>query len=344
MYDIQNFIFDSGGLSGFSELLGLYHLHVQQKDIIQKVQRFGGTSVGSLIAILCLLGLFDPTLTNSVIFETICKIRQRFIKTADTWNPSILVALWRIFYYKGIMSGSCMDVCLQSIIDEDLAVLNSPTYNNVRVYAQTKFKKVSQLTMSELYDATDNKVCVITTHNIQTFQNLYVHHLNNPNLPIVHAMAASMNFPFIFEPRKDVCIADQPGGWFVDGGILEKFPIWLFSHDGSLPTKNFRQIPKTDISSNTLGFKNVRQHESQLQPHPNPNMSLFEYVRRVVFTSLAHGQDGVFMTEPSSLHVLGLPSIGSIDLENFKKEDVWTQLVTDTEIVVHAWLLKYRES
>ena len=47
------------------------------------------------------------------------------------------------------------------------------------------------------------------------------------NVPIAKAVRASAGFPVFFTPQEMPECPD--GGWFVDGGLVSNFPIWMFS-------------------------------------------------------------------------------------------------------------------
>lgn len=91
-------------------------------------------------------------------------------------------------------------------------------------------------------------------------------HINTPNVPLITAINCSMAFPFIFPP---ISYLDCQ---FIDGGVLDNFPIDLLS-DKALGLKvNFKPIDgftsiKNPISYIGKIFELISQRFKDLKPN-----------------------------------------------------------------------------
>jgi len=69
------------------------------------------------------------------------------------------------------------------------------------------------------------ELCV-SVANISRSQNELLHVNTTPELPIKYAIRASMSLPFVFDPvRLGKNLGLHPGDVYIDGGILNNFPI-----------------------------------------------------------------------------------------------------------------------
>ena len=79
----------------------------------------------------------------------------------------------------------------------------------------------SNVTFGELFKLT-NKHLVATTVDLNTANVMYLDHIKYPDIPIVKGIMGSMALPPIFPPVVHA-------SWsFIDGGLLDAFPIALF--------------------------------------------------------------------------------------------------------------------
>lgn len=80
------------------------------------------------------------------------------------------------------------------------------------------------LTLLQLYQITHKTLVVVTTC-LSTHSSYYIDHINEPNLKVVDAIRMSMSIPLLFTA------CHYNGKVFVDGGILDNFPISSFNSD-----------------------------------------------------------------------------------------------------------------
>lgn len=165
-----------------------------------KLESVAGVSIGSLLAMLICCGYSVPELTAFG-----CDIKH-----SDVMNPDPVRLL------SGELSvddGTVLDTYIKSLL---IRKGFSP-----------------DTTFSQLFACTGTKLHV----NITDLTDASVVHVNpdsHPHLSVAEAIKASMSIPFIFPP-----VISPEGHQWVDGGIIENFPVMRF-HADHLLAFNFR--------------------------------------------------------------------------------------------------------
>lgn len=79
----------------------------------------------------------------------------------------------------------------------------------------------ADITLQELYEKTGNELVVTATCVNRRMQRFF-HRNHHPDMPVVTAVRMSMSIPLFFVPLK------FDGDYYVDGGLLNNFPLWVF--------------------------------------------------------------------------------------------------------------------
>jgi len=79
----------------------------------------------------------------------------------------------------------------------------------------------ADITLQELYEKTGNELVVTATCVNRRMQRFF-HRAHHPDMPVVMAVRMSMSIPLFFVPIK------FEGDYYVDGGLLNNFPLWVF--------------------------------------------------------------------------------------------------------------------
>lgn len=332
MSRLENLVFEGGGLSGFSEIWALHHLVSKQPDFLRNVTTASGSSIGSLVALMCVLGVFDQP--DAARLTNISSMRHRFSQKFKQLNPTLWSGLWNLFRNNGMIRPQRQRELIVEVLDIDfveVAVVKEILLKTGRTF-------LSELTLHDLYVAT-GKTLITTVHNVQSLENVYLHYGTSPQLLVVDAVATSMNFPFMFQPVKHISVPNQPAGWFVDGGLLDNYPIWLGR--GPPQHDNFFDVDKTSTHPKTLGFK-IMTDQEQLnrdvyKPKTDPNMSLIQYALNVVRNALSYSNEGAYLTTDAQAATIRLPGIGLFDFDALDDENRWTDLRKDTLAAVDTW-------
>lgn len=94
-------------------------------------------------------------------------------------------------------------------------------------------------TFSELFQTTCSTLVV-------TVENVYVHHVAYPEASVLLSVAASMTCQLVFDPVRALHLdgREPAGSWYVDGGVLDKYPLALFSNAGGSSSSTRMSTPK----------------------------------------------------------------------------------------------------
>ena len=120
--------------------------------------------------------------------------------------------------------------------------------------------KIPHATFGELYDLHQKdpkkyKQLYLMGTNISKKNSEIFSHEDTPNVIISDAVRISMSIPVVFRPHR--CYEKKDGrrqlaknDMYVDGGLMDNYPIWLFDKK-----RYFNKYEKNKINSETLGFR-----------------------------------------------------------------------------------------
>jgi NTE family protein len=120
--------------------------------------------------------------------------------------------------------------------------------------------------------------------NLHTGITAIFSHTHTPTVIIADAVRASMCIPYFFVPHQVRCRAGTSSRvvpyklrctdathqekeyipTFVDGGVSDNFPIWLFDRSCYLPAGTFFSAPSLVRNQKTLGFRLVEKRDKEL--------------------------------------------------------------------------------
>ena len=174
----------------------------------------------------------------------------------------------------GVSIGAFISVCyilgytsnelLRIIIEKDMkelkdislteqgAVLKGEQYKNW-VFEVLSKKVDPYITLIDLYSKTKINFITTTTcihSTIDEFKEgiVYMSHIHTPNMPLITAINCSMAFPFIFPP------INYKGCQFIDGGLLDNFPLELVSEKALGLKVNFKPIDGSTSTKNPISY------------------------------------------------------------------------------------------
>lgn len=157
-----NLVLSGGGIKGITHIGALYAL--EKLDILQHITHFAGTSVGSLI-----IGLYVVGYSPLELYEFVKAFNFKEAKGVDINN---------IQYY-GLDDGNKIQYILKRLISNK--------------------KMPDTITLEELYTITKKHI-TLTTVCINTMKTCYISHITHPKLELVKAIMMSISIPLIFCP------------------------------------------------------------------------------------------------------------------------------------------------
>jgi NTE family protein len=203
---IVDMVFEGGGVKGVG-LAGAISV-VEAEGY--KWGNLAGTSAGAIIAALLAAGYTAKELKDVLTSLDYTKFKDKgALDRIPIFGP--LVSL---LAEKGIYEGEYFE----KWIGELLAAKGKRTFGDLLIPGEKEARYRYKLNVITS-DITNGTLVVLPTA-------LPKYGLNPDEFSIARAVRMSMSIPFFFEPVK------LAGAYFVDGGILSNFPVWLFDSKG----------------------------------------------------------------------------------------------------------------
>ena len=284
-YHFRNLIFEGGGVKGIA-YVGATHL-LEAKGILPNIVRVGGTSAGAINALLVGLN-YSPAETQQILSQLDFRnfLDDEWGVVRDT-NRLITEYGW----YKG-------DFFRRWIAERIAAKAGNPdaTFNDIH-------NQMAQKGFRDLFFVGTN----LSTRFAEVFS--YEH---TPRWCVADAVRISMSIPLFFAAKRSM-----RGDVYVDGGLIDNYPIKLFDREKYLDDKTLVRTPGYYRSHNdaleaqgkdvnpyvfnieTLGFRldtaeEIAVFRDQAEPEHHQIDDFFSY---------AFGLIGTLMETQSSQHL-----------------------------------------
>lgn len=258
-HDYDYLVFSGGGIKGLSYCGALHVLEelniLYDKEHNLKIRGVAGTSAGSIIAALFAVG-YTPdelyTIIKDLDFEKVFDDKLGYIR--DTIN---FIEDW----------GVCPGKYIQTLLGK---LIKKKTGNE-------------DYTLEDLKNDHNMQLVTVAT-DMCNKKSIYMY-AGNPNkkysnIPIRLAVRMSMGIPFAFEPLNyDEC-------YFVDGGILDNFPLHVF--DGEYPGETKARLNLIKPNPKVLGLKIMTSNNDLDYDIVNKEQfkSIFDYAMSYITTFL----------------------------------------------------------
>lgn len=217
--DYENLVFEGGGVCSFAYCGAI--LELEKMGILSKIKRFAGSSIGSLFA-----ALLAADFTAREIWEV-----QTIINFDDLSNKYDISNAFNLFKNLGVNSSS-------SIRKQINAILST---------------RISQdETLSGLFEKT-GKELVLVSCCLNTQKAVYFHHATHGSVKVIDAIIASMSIPVFFRPLQLSLFNEEY--FFVDGAIVDNYPIWIFNDIDALYKNKLTSFDRENVNPLTLGLK-----------------------------------------------------------------------------------------
>ena len=207
-FPFKNLVFEGGGVKGIAFVGAMKVL--DKEEILQNINRVGGTSAGSINAVLFAAGFSNPETLN-----VLNKVDFNNFKD-DSWG--VIADMKRLKNEYGWYKGSFFREWIGDLLNKKTGSSN------------ITFKALEEHAGKELY--------VYASNLSTTFGEVYSPE-HTPRMRVVDAVRRSMSIPLFFsavkDDRKDI---------FVDGGVINNYPVKLFDREKYLKDKSLIRIPK----------------------------------------------------------------------------------------------------
>lgn len=278
-YNFHNLVFEGGGVKGIAYLGALEVL--TEREIIPQIERIGGTSAGAINAILLGLG-FTLKETRDILWSLDF---NNFMD--DSWG--IIRDSVRLVEQYGWYKGDYFRNWIGKLIKEK-------TGNSESTFAD----------IEALKDKRGFKSLYFIGTNLSTSFSEVFSAEHTPRTCVADAVRISMSIPLFFAAKRSM-----RGDVYVDGGLLDNYPIKLFDREkyteNYIETDYYNRInsriaaserPKTKYVYNkeTLGFRlDTKEEISVFRDHAEPPHkkidNLFDYTWALIHTVIEAQQN-----------------------------------------------------
>lgn len=240
-YPYKNLVLEGGGIRGMAYGGALTVL--EQKGILNQINKVGGTSAGSIAGLLVSLGYTAHQIDSTM--------RGLQIEQFNDGTGGLLGKYKRAKRYYGIYKGDVFEEWLESVVAQR-------TGNPLTNFAQLDSLAAVNPTFKSFYCVGTN----LTQQQLRIFSKP-----TTPDMPLKTAVRISCSIPFFYEPvlldsnfvEVDNPIKGQRYDVYVDGGIMANYPINLF--DTCMGGGNPLTCDSVSYNYQTLGLKLERDEQ-----------------------------------------------------------------------------------
>jgi NTE family protein len=265
-------VFEGGGVKG----IGLVGAVERMEEQGFAWNMLAGASAGAIVASLLAAGYTARELR--AILE---QLDYREFKDEGFIDSIPIVGrASSLLFEKGIYEGRFFE----NWIRELLGAKGVKTFGDLRSAAGSLYEHRLQVLVS---DITEGRILVAPS-------GLGHYGIDADAFEVARAVRMSMSIPFFFEPVM------HRGHYFVDGGMLSNFPVWLFDRQqaDADPEEPPPRWP-------TFGFKLVEPDEGQ----PNEIDSIVDFLKALV-TTMLESHDKKHVEDADYLRTIGIPTVG----------------------------------
>ncbi|GAB4269954.1 patatin-like phospholipase family protein [Thermincola ferriacetica] len=269
-------VFEGGGVKG----LGIAGA-LEVAERYYEWENVAGTSAGAIIGALVAAGY-----SASEIKDMLFSINYKQLKDPFPAGkiPPVGGPIYNVITRMGIYQGKF----IEDWVKEKLAARGIRSFGDL-------------INSKERDDRYKYKLQVITSdisrgRMVVLPRDLKFYGINPDEFSVARAVRMSSTIPFYFAPvvikyHDERCVLRE--SYFVDGGVLSNFPLWLFESEGARP-----KLP-------TFGFRLVGPNEGRPRNIEGP----VSFLAALVSTML-EAHDAYYLEERSSAKTISIPTLG----------------------------------
>lgn len=241
-YDYKNLVLEGGGVRGFA-YAGVFSV-LEEKGILQQIQKIGGSSAGSIAGMLVSLGY------NAIEIDSL--MRELPVEQFNDGKGGLVGKYTRFKKKFGIYKGIAFEKWLQRLV-------KYKTGNPLLTFEQLHKLHENNTLFKDLYCTGTN----LSKQQLEIFS-----YETTPGMPLSLAVRISGGIPLYFEPialdnqlqrikRSDTLSFIN---YYVDGGMLANYPVNMFDTCES-GSNNALLCNKVKFNRQTLGIKLERPQQ-----------------------------------------------------------------------------------
>lgn len=223
---LTGIVLEGGGICGIAHVGAIRAL--AENNLTENITHFAGSSAGAINAMLMAIG-YSPEEMLKILSELDFKSFQD-----EDWG--IVRDTYRLMSCFGFYKGNMFYEWLGWIIEQKLGV------------------GTQNITFKQLHDS-KKIVLVVTGTNVNTGETRYFSWKSEPDMPIRLAVRISMSIPLYFQAVK------YKGEIYVDGGMANNYPIWVFDTDDYGSKTLYTSSTTTPPNPHVIGLKLTGNNE-----------------------------------------------------------------------------------
>lgn len=242
---IKNLVISGGGVKIIGALGAVKYL--EEIKQLTKVEKFFGTSAGSILSLMLVLGFNSDEII-------------KFISDFDL-NKIFIVNTDELFTNYHICSNTKLEKIIKLFINFKLGkpYLSGLTGSETFPICELE-TNYSDITMGELHKLT-GKTLSVTSVCLEKRIPVYITHQTFPLMPVWKAVIASCSIPLIFKP------IEWEGLHYVDGALVDNFPLLIIN---------------PDEIKHTFGIQTCVDFESNFISHDKPDFNIYHYISNII--------------------------------------------------------------
>ncbi len=246
-YPFRNLVFEGGGVKGIAYVGAMRVL--EKEGVLNNITRVGGTSAGAINAVLYASGY-----SNKETLSILEGLDFNDFKD-DSWG--VLRDMNRLKEEYGWYRGDFFREWIGDLLKKKTGSSN--------------------ITFKALYEHTGIELYVYASNISTNFGEVYSPE-HTPRLRVVDAVRRSMSIPLFFR-----AVRDDREDVFVDGGVINNYPVKLFDREKYLSDSKLKRIPK------------YYEEENNFLVPKSPNSSPYVYNKETLGFRLDSGKEiGIF--------------------------------------------------
>lgn len=245
--NVTHLVFCGGGGRSFAHLAALRQAEPFGLSL-QHIKGAAGTSSGAIIALLCLLCKNAKKMEDA--------LQNIPTKELKDYKISNLLNFRKRF---GLCDGIAIENWICKIIYNETGLIN-PSFETLKKETGKTLKVITT-------NLTQGTLCIFSPKN-------------SPHEKVAKAIQISTAIPLFYRPHRD-----HNGELYVDGGLLNNYPLTVFDNDDD------PQSSRPPKPQKTLGFfTRANRRGSSWDPLYKipPSYQLTQYISRLIETMLSH--------------------------------------------------------
>ncbi|MDO4771565.1 patatin-like phospholipase family protein [Porphyromonas sp.] len=331
-YFFQNLIFEGGGVKGIAYVGALEVL--REEGILDAIKRVAGTSAGAIVAVLLGIG-YTPEEIKKIMWELDFK---NFMD--DSWG--LVKDSCRLINEFGWYKGDFFRSWIAELIEQKLGNTEA-TFDDLR----------------QSSDGLDTKEIYLIGTNLSTGFSEIFSHEHTPRFCIADAARISMSIPLFFAAKRNF-----RGDLYVDGGVLDNYPVKIFDRRKYVKTNwarteyyqkinetlkdKPRKISDYVYNKQSLGFKldskeKISMFRDQAEPPKREIDNFWEYTCALLNT-LIDAQDNAHLHCDDWQRTIYIDTLGVKATDFHIKDDMKEALLSSGRDYAKSYLDWYNNS